>query len=363
VRPFRHSLVARALLASVALGSPASRTVAVEAAPAVTATEEDVPAAPAAAPGEGSRRTTRTVKVDLPLEVEVHGRFLMGLSADERDGWGRELGMSSARIDLEARLPGVKTVLEADLTSDTLVEDAYIRLDGPAATRLTAGRFKAPFSERRLESEWRLPLVDRGLVDDVVVKRGGLGGRRLGAAGTLRPWNGRLEATAGIFTGSPDSLDAGTESGEDFAARVSARPWDALELGASGYRAGRDASAATGPTRQAAAAHVALHLGPFEAALEGFAGRVALGPFTAGTALLGWTFRGGEGGRLRVMPIAGAEVLEVRGATRGVGHSAIAGAVLSWTEGLKVKLQGEWARRPGDDEAATWLAAELGTAF
>ena len=62
-------------------------------------------------------------------------------------------------------------------------------------------------------------------------------------------------------------------------------------------------------------------------------------------------------------PVAGAEALALRGASRGVGYAAIAGAVLSWTEGLKVKLQTEWARRPGDAVPATWVGAEIGTQF
>ena len=106
-----------------------------------------------------------------------------------------------------------------DIASDVLV-DAFVRLDGPGATRLTAGRFKSPFSERRLDSIWSLPVVDRGLVDHYLVKSNGLGGRRVGLAGTWRPWDGALDATTGVFLGDRNALEAGSDTGEDWAGRV-----------------------------------------------------------------------------------------------------------------------------------------------
>ena len=281
----------------------------------------------------------------------------MDVSSDERHAWDRQLEMSSARLGLEARVGGVKTVVEADLASDPLVEDAYVRIDLVRATRLTAGRFKAPFSERRLESAWTLPLVDRGLVDQYLVKRNGLGGRRLGVAGTLRPWDGRLEATAGIFAGDPNALEAGSDAGEDWAARVALRASGTVEVGLSGYRAGAGSGPDAAPERHAGGAFATVDLGRVEGTVEGFAGRVAEGPFTAGTALVAWHLRAGDARRLRITPVAGAEALQLSGATRGVGYAAIAGAVISWTEGLKVKLQGEWARRPGDPNPASAVAA------
>lgn len=317
----------------------------------------EVPAAPAAPPAR-----TRKVELELPLELEVHGRFLMDVSADERDAWGRTLGISSARLGFEARLPGVKTVLEADLASNPVIVDAFVRLDGPGATRLTAGRFKTPFSERRLESAWSLPVVDRGLVDRYVVKQNGLGGRRVGLAGTLRPWEGRLEATGGVFLGDKDALEGATDAGEDWAGRVAVKRWRALEVGASGYRAGGGGAPGAAPSRWAAGPFANLALGPLRAAVEGFTGRGTDGPFAAGTALVSWRLGGGEG-RLRLTPVAGAEAVQLRGATAGIGYGAIAGAVISRAERLKVKVQGEWARKPGDVSPAAAVAIEVGSRF
>ncbi|WP_242346869.1 OprO/OprP family phosphate-selective porin [Anaeromyxobacter terrae] len=323
-------------------------------APAPPAAAE-TPAAPAAA-AEPARGTRITV----PLDVEVHGRLYMGVAADERDDWTRRLDMTSARISVEARLPGVLTVLEADVASKTPIKDAFARLDGPFATRLQAGRFKAPFSARQLESSWKLPLVDRGLVNGYLVKDNELGGRRLGATAGVRPWSGRLELVGGVFVGERSAF-GGQNKAQDLAARASAHPWKPFELGVTAYRAG--SSDALVPVRQAASAYAQLSRGPLDATVEGFGGKLDAGTFTAGTALVGWTFKLGEARRLRVTPVAGAEVLELRGTTRGVGYSAIGGAVLAWTEGLKVKLQGERARRPGDEVPGNALAMQIATRF
>lgn len=335
---------------------PANTTSAVRAAtpPPASRVAEPSPAQPV--PTAPASRT----RLSLPLEIEVHGRLYMGVAADERDDWTRRLDMDSARIGIEARLPGVLTVLEADLAERTPITDAFARLDGPLDTRFKAGRFKAPFSARQLESSWKLPLVDRGLVNDYLVKDNDLGGRRLGATAGVRPWNGRFEAYAGIFVGERTAF-GGENQAQDFSASVSVRPWMPLELGATAYRAG--SSDPLVAVHQAASLYARLVAGALDASLEGFAGKVAAGDVTAGTALAGWTFALGETRRLKVTPVAGGEVLEVRGATRGVGHSAIAGAVLSWTKGLKVKLQGERARRPGDDVSQNAMALQIATRF
>ena len=314
----------------------------------------------AAPPLTESPPPARGTRINLPLEVEVHGRLYMGVAADERDDWTRRLDLDSARIGIEARLPGVLTVLEADVASQTPIKDAFARFDGPFATRLQAGHFKAPFSARQLESSWKLPLVDRGLVNDYLVKDNDLGGRRLGATAGVRPWKGRLEVVGGVFAGERSAF-GGEHRAEDLAARVSARPWKPLELGTTAYRAG--SSDALVPVLHAVSAYAQLSGGPLEATVEGFVGKIAAGDFTAGTALVGWTLAIRETRRLRVTPIAGGEVLELRGTTRGVGYSAIAGAVLSWREGLKVKLQGERARRPGDDVPGNALAMQVATRF
>ncbi len=288
------------------------------------------------------------------IELSVKGRVYVDLAMDERDDWNRDLALGSARIALEGRIHGVLTVLEAELASRSPVRDAFVRLDGPRATRLHAGRFKAPFSVRELESSWRLPLVTRGLVNDFVVDRNELGGRRVGAMASMRPWSGRLEVDAGVFTAPP-----GTESDrtrEDLAGAVFYRVREGIEVGATGYR--RNAST---ERRDAGTAHLDVNLGPFGATVEGMAGHLREGPFTAATAVASWDFRVGRS--WLAGPVLGAEGLRLRDGEDGVGWAAIVGAVLHHTEGLKVKLEGERARRPGDDVPRNAVVVQLGTRF
>jgi len=310
-----------------------------------------VPVPPAAAPPAPQRTS-----LGRDLDVRVHGQFFMGAAADERDGWTRQLGLDQARIEVEARFGAARTVIEADLASNEPIKDAYLRLDGPFATRLTAGRFKAPFSARQLTSSWRLPLVDRGLVDSYVVDRNAIGGRRLGATGAVRPFDGRAEIEAGVFSSDPSDSTGG--AADDVAARASIRPWKAIEIGTSAYRA----SAAGGARRQAGAAHLRLAGWGVEAELEGMAGRLVEGPFVAATALAMVTVKLLEG-RLRVAPVAAAELLELREGARARGEGVIGGAVISWLDGLKLKLQWERARRPGDEGPRNAVAVELATRF
>lgn len=319
----------------------------------VAAIPASPPAPPPVAPEVPTSGAART-RVDLPLQVEVHGQLFFGVSADARQGWERDVALDRARIEVRGRFRQLLTVIEADVSSKTPLKDAFVRLDGPAATRLTAGQFKAPFLERETESAWSLPLVDRGLVDDYVVDRNGLGGRRLGAVGALRPFDGALEVAGGVFQGTV--LD-GEPRREDYGARVAARPWGWLEAGVSGYRAG----GTTGPVRQAGSGFLVLRLGPLAATLEALAGRLSQGPFTAGLGLLEFTLR--LPGRLRLTPVAGIEALRLRGPAAGTGSSAVVGAVLGAGSGLKLKVQGERARRPGDTAPANAIAVELATRF
>lgn len=302
----------------------------------------------------GERAVRPKARSTLPLEVSLGGRVYVGLDVDERTGWTRDVGLADARVTLEARLPSLLTVVEADLSSDDPLRDAFIRFEGAPWARLQAGRFKAPFSHRRLESSWTLPLVRRGLVDRYVVEGSDLGGRRLGAVGELRPLGGRVGLVAGLFSG-PSATEDGPPR-QDLSAAVTVRPWRQAEAGLTGYRAsGED------ELLHATSAYLDASLGPAQVAVEGMAGRVEQGAFVAGTALLSLSYRVAKG--LRVGPVIGAEGLRLREGDGGVGWAATAGAVLARAEGFKVKLEGERARRPGDEVPANAIALQLATRF
>lgn len=290
-----------------------------------------------------------------PLEVEVHGEVFFGVSADGRDGWARDVGLSRARLEVVGRLDRMQTVIEADLADERLLKDAYVRLDGPAATRLTAGRFKAPFLERETASTWRLPLVSRGLVDDYLVDRNELGGRRIGAVGEVRPWDGALSVAAGVFQGTAPDDEA--RPPQDYVARLAVRPARGLTLGVAGYRAGTRGA----PARRAASAFAQGRYGPLGATLEAVAGDVVQGAFAAGLALVEVRLRLPR--ELALTPVAGFEALRLRGPEAATGTAAVAGLVLAHRDALKLKVQGERARRPGDAAPESAIAVELATRF
>jgi hypothetical protein len=320
--------------------------------PAATAraATQAAPAAPPAAPPPPPKTT-----LNLPAEVDVGMRVYVGMDADERTRWAREVSLGDARISVEVRLPGtLVTVVEADLSSSRPLRDAFIRLAGPASTRLQAGRFKAPFSRRELESSWKLPLVWRGLVNDYVVKGNGLGGRQLGVIGEARPLGGRVELAGGVF--SVPSASAGDPSRQDLSGSAAVKPWRGVEVGITAYRAGGGA-----PHLQATSAYLEATAGPAALELEGMAGRIAQGPFTAGTALLALPFEVRRG--LRVGPVLGVEALQLGGGAQGNGWAATAGAVLARAEGFKVKVEGERARRPGEQSPADVVSVQLATRF
>jgi hypothetical protein len=289
------------------------------------------------------------------VEVELHGELFVDGVADQRSAWTRDVSIGRARIEAEARAGVLRTVIEADVVdSRKMLKDAYARLDGKGM-RLVAGRFKAPFLERELISAWKLPTVTRGLVEDYLVSRNALGGRRIGAVGVLRPWAGLLDVSAGVFQGT---ATAGTKVPQDYVVRAAVRATDWLTVGLSGYEAGQTADA-TGPARRAADAFLHLDAGRLTASAEALTGRVDQGPFRAGVALVQYAVKLAPGTHLA--PLAGAEALQLSGARTGAG--AVLGAVLSYGRNLKVKVQGERARRPGDAAPANAVAVELATRF
>lgn len=339
-------------------------------APAGTARVEVVRAAPLPAAPAPAPRSAPPAPVAPPpspvaepirarregLQIEVGGQVFVGGAADARDGWKRDVALDRARIEVRGSMPGLLTVIEADVADTKPLKDAFVRLDGPSSTRLTAGRFKPPFLERETASAWKLPRIGRGVVNDYLVDRNELGGRRVGAVGALRPWDGAVELSAGVFQGTPNGDE---KPPQDYVARAAVRLAGALELGASGYRAGR--STPDVPRREAASAFAALDAGPLAVSLEGLTGHIQQGTFTAGLGLVEYTIPLGK--RLRVTPMAGLEALRLRAPAQGTGSSAVAGAVLGFGEGLKLKVQGERARRPGETAPANAIAVQLATRF
>jgi hypothetical protein len=290
--------------------------------------------------------------------VRVFGRVFAQGSADERKQYARSLGIESARVGVAASLSNLEAEVSADLASKALLKDAFVRLaDDDKRLRLYAGRFKSPFLQRSQESAWRLPIQERGLVEDYLTDTNSLGGRRFGLMGEVRlkeAWGFKL--SAGLFQGSQDA--SGRRMGEDGSARLSIRPFKFLTVGTSTYLT----QVIDGTKQYATAADVELSLWGLSVTGEAAAGRLALGPFQSQSVLAYWTVPVGHGG-WAVQPVVGAEALQLQGGIQAQGHAVTGGFNVLLADSFKAQFQAERALRPGDEAPALELSVQLATRF
>jgi hypothetical protein len=293
------------------------------------------------------------------VRVRPFGRVFARVSADEREDYARSLSIPSARVGLAASLSHLEAEVSADLSSKSLLRDAYVRIaDGRKRLRLYGGQFKAPFLARELESAWRLPVIRRGLVADYLGDTHQLGGRRLGLMGEVslkEAW--RLKVSGGVFQGAKnEELD--TRASEDAALRVSVRPLKTLTVGASGYAT----QVFEGTRNHAVAADATLNLGGLEVSGEYVQGRLRTGPFSALLGLASYTLPLGPDG-WAVQPVAGAETLRLRGPLLAQGHALVGGLNVLYSEHFKAQLQAEHALRAGDEAPGFEYSLQLATRF
>jgi hypothetical protein len=315
--------------------------------------------APALAGPEGGGEEPGSEERAAEQRLRLFGRLYARVSADEREDYARALGIESARVGVSASLPHLEAELSAELSSKSLLKDAYVRLaDGRKRLRLYGGQFKAPFLARALESSWGLPLMRRGVVEDWLVDTQRMGGRRPGLMGELRlkeAW--QLKVSGGVFQGAKDE-ETGQRTGEDAALRASVRPHEAFTLGASTYLA----EVFAGTRRHAVAADATLRLGGLELSGEYVRGQLAQGPFTAQLALASFTLPLGEDG-WALQPLAGAEALQLRGPLRARGYSWVGGLNLLLLDHFKAQLQAERALRAGDEAPGLEYSLQFATRF
>ncbi len=329
------------------------------------------PATPVPAPGEvaapadpGAHELPTVPEENEPVDagpgLKWSGRLFARATADERTDFDRDFSVPDARIDLQASLSHVTAKIEADLASKSILKDAYVTLhDTKKKFRLQGGQFKAPFFSRELESTWELPIVGRGLVDDFLVEKNSLGGRRLGlmAEAKLKKALG-LRASVGVFQGAYD-LDLQKHTSEDVAARVSFRPFTFLQVGSSAYLA----EAFRGTKRFGTGLDATVFLGRLRVTGEGLLGKIALGPFQGGLALASYDVPLDPSGEWVLQPVAQVELLSLSGEQKGQGWGAGGGLNLVWADRVKLMLQGERALKPGDPAPANDVALQLGVRF
>jgi hypothetical protein len=293
--------------------------------------------------------------------VEVHARVFARASADEREAYARGLSLPSARVGVSGSYRQLDAVIEADLTSSTLVKDAFVRLRMvDEHLRVYGGNFKPPFLGRYLESAWDLPLLSRGLIVDYLVDDHQLGGRRLGFMAQVKtPLARKSVFEVGVFQGAKDEL--GHRLGEDVAARVSIKPHKDFGFAVSSYAAEvLDGAQRFGVAIEATAEPIRrLHL-----TTEALAGQIALGRFRGGTALVSYRLPFDREQRLRLEPVVGAELLDVYGQTAGGrGHALTYGLNLLFDDYFKAQLQIERAFRPKDTGLNNLVSFQLAARF
>lgn len=104
---------------------------------------------------------------------------------------------------------------------NTVLQDAYVELNYWPEARLRTGKFKAPFSLERLQSDTDVQFVDRSLANNLAPNRDI--GFQLG--GDF--FKGRLSYQLAVANGVVDggSADADVSDDKDFVGRVFAQPW------------------------------------------------------------------------------------------------------------------------------------------
>lgn len=110
-----------------------------------------------------------------PSTVEVHGRVFVRDTLQRVDvsqaRWQNSYALDSARLEADYSAgKTLKATVEAELRRDRVrLRDVFVRVRATATLRFQVGRFKRPISAIALESAWRLPVVERGLLNDELV--------------------------------------------------------------------------------------------------------------------------------------------------------------------------------------------------
>lgn len=185
---------------------------------------------------------------DAPAKAKKHkldfGARIFVRSAMLKTGDEPTTGQSklqSARAGFDYRAGDVRAQLEVEVADKAKIKDAYVqlRLSDVPKVDVRAGNFKMPFSAIQGESIWTLPMADRGLVDNVLVKRLQVAGRAVGGMVSLDLGGPHhLTFRAGAFQGLNDAGDplvvtADDGFAQDGVVRASFRPVHGVEIGAS----------------------------------------------------------------------------------------------------------------------------------
>lgn len=146
-------------------------------------------------------RTSSTAEGFGPLRAEVKGAVFTRLRGLRADGgtWATDASLTRARLKLDLRLgTWIRVNLEPEFrnlispsaepsSSNVDLADIFLELRPWSPLRLRVGQMKVPFGAFERPGRWELPVVNRGLVSQVIDRRPiDFVGRRFGLETRLR---------------------------------------------------------------------------------------------------------------------------------------------------------------------------------
>lgn len=325
-------------------------------------------------------------------ELEVGGRIFVRDTFTRIDvgdsaiqSHTRELDL--ARIFLTYDRKKLRVAFEIDFAGgDANLKDTYIRLKPVAPLRIQVGRFKVPMSFLGLESKWRLPSTERGILSELTVADRDLpfaGSRADGLQVELRP-EVMLEPTFTVaafqnpLATAATPLDPTEELTQDLYARAALEPAPGLEVATAfalvGYHEELGVQETYGEFPMGSL-EVHADTQYVRAWAEGFLGESFVhqpdgsvtGNFVAGRVLFAGRLERPIGAIYRVEPFLGASVLDPTNDVSGDRVAEIMGGVnLAFSKHWRLQL--EIDQRIAQGKAApvadsTLVRLQLGATF
>ena len=180
--------------------------------------------------------------------VQVGGRVhALWMLRDEEGKPGNEFRMNMVRLRLKYRASEmVEAAIEADMAEavqgssgggNSLLRDAYVRVEPLKLLRFQAGQFKKPFSRIELRSKGKLETIERGISNNLLIADLLYGERDVGFMidGRVGEKKKGTSYFLGVFNGAGKNADEeDLDGGKDIVGRVEVDPSKRLSLGLNG---------------------------------------------------------------------------------------------------------------------------------
>lgn len=173
------------------------------------------------------------LRFEAGAQVFARGLFTAADNASFDPKWG----LTRARLSLDVHLdPYLRVLIEPDFGgAEADLADVFLEVQPSDAFEVRVGQAKVPFGVLETLGRFHLPVLRRGMINDVISDRIGAGGRRFGLFGRLKLSDVPLKPSLEISV-HPASLDPEDVDG---AVRAAVRPIKGLTVHAAGYtRAG-----------------------------------------------------------------------------------------------------------------------------